>query len=61
MTIYINIYNIIFIYIVICVRSLVEIAPGVPELCRNIHTNIHFFIYIDMDLESLSSGTPLTC
>jgi hypothetical protein len=35
--IYIYIY--IYIYITyICVPSLVEIAPGVPELCSNIHT-----------------------
>jgi hypothetical protein len=29
----------------ICVPSLVEIAPGVPELCWNIHTHIHPFLY----------------
>jgi hypothetical protein len=46
------IYKIIFLYmyIVICVSSLVEIAPGVPELCWNIHTHkhtyIHLYIYI---------------
>jgi hypothetical protein len=38
------------IYIVICVPSLVEIAPGVPGLCWNIHihkhTDIHLYIYI---------------
>jgi hypothetical protein len=28
------------IHIAICVPSLVEIAPGVPELCSNIHTSI---------------------
>jgi hypothetical protein len=32
-----------FIYIVICVPSLVEIAPGVPELCWNIHTYEDYF------------------
>jgi hypothetical protein len=33
-------------HIVICVPSLVEIAPGVPDLCWNIHTYIHCYIYI---------------
>jgi hypothetical protein len=33
-------------YIVICVPSLVEIAPGVPELFQNIHTYIHTYIFI---------------
>jgi hypothetical protein len=33
-------YN-IYIYIVICVPSLVEIVPGFPELCWNIHTHKH--------------------
>jgi hypothetical protein len=33
------------IHIAICVPSLVEIAPGVPELCPDIHTNIHFYRY----------------
>jgi hypothetical protein len=36
----------IYIYIAICVPSLIEIAPGVPELCSNIHTYIHLYIYI---------------
>jgi hypothetical protein len=36
--------NLGFIYIVICVPSLVEIAPGVPELSWNIHIYIHFYI-----------------
>jgi hypothetical protein len=45
------IYKMIFLYmyeyIFICVPSLVEIAPGVPDFCWNIHTYIHFcFIYI---------------
>jgi hypothetical protein len=52
-SIYIYIYIIfLYIYIVIFVPSLVEIAPGVPELCWNIHTyarththTIHFYIY----------------
>jgi hypothetical protein len=44
-------YKIIFLYmyLVICVPRLVEITPGVPELCWNIHTQIHpslFCIYI---------------
>jgi hypothetical protein len=34
---------IVFIYIAICVPSLVEIAPGFPELCWNIHTHMHPF------------------
>jgi hypothetical protein len=46
----------IYIHIVICVPSLVEIAPGVPELCWNIHTHTHthinFYIYIDIDNEN---------
>jgi hypothetical protein len=32
------------IHIAIYVPSLVEIAPGVPELCSNIHTHIHPFL-----------------
>jgi hypothetical protein len=28
-------------HIAICVPSLVEVAPGVPELCSNIHTHTH--------------------
>jgi hypothetical protein len=43
---YICRYNIIvlYMYIVICVPSLVEITPGVPELCWNIHTHKHTYI-----------------
>jgi hypothetical protein len=34
-------------YIVyICVPSLVEIAPGVPELCWNIHAHTHTHTYL---------------
>jgi hypothetical protein len=45
------IYKIIFLYMYVVIRvpSLVEIAPGVPELCWNIqtyiHTHTHPFIY----------------
>jgi hypothetical protein len=35
------------IHIAMCVQSLVEMAPGVPELCPDIHThtNINFYRY----------------
>jgi hypothetical protein len=41
-----NIYiRFLYIHTAICVPSLVEITPGVPELCWNIHTYIHLYIY----------------
>jgi hypothetical protein len=46
-----NIYiRFLHIYLAICVPSLVEIAPGVPELCSDIHTYIHFYTYVYIDL-----------
>jgi hypothetical protein len=35
----------VFIHVVTCVPSLVEIAPGVPELCWNVHTHMHPFLF----------------
>jgi hypothetical protein len=34
-----------------CVPSLVEIAPGVPELCPDIHTYTQTSIFIGIDSE----------
>jgi hypothetical protein len=44
-----NIYiTFLYIHIVICVPSLIEIAQSVPELCWNIYIYIyiHFYLYI---------------
>jgi hypothetical protein len=35
----IKLLRFLHVHIAICVPSLVEIAPGVPELCSNIHTH----------------------
>jgi hypothetical protein len=50
------------IHIAICVPSLVEIAPGVPELCPDIHTHthtqthIHFYRYIYIDIKRVNNS-----
>jgi hypothetical protein len=67
----------LYMYIVMCVPSLVEIAPGDPELCWNTHTHIHpfilvykyiiyFYIYIYIvmcvpSLDEISPGDPELC
>jgi hypothetical protein len=49
------------IHIAMCVRSLVEIAPGVPELCPDIHTYTQTSIFIGIDLNRQSEFTFYKC
>jgi hypothetical protein len=44
-----NIFIVLYIYIAIYVPSLVEIAPGVPELYWNIHPFVYLMICLASD------------